>query len=253
MFRAWKAVDTLSYRLNKTERLRNGELVREAAFVKLRKPDSYYIAALEPKRGQEVIYVGRRDKARLVVHPGHFPDITLRLSVRSALATERQHHLVTHSGLQYTLDGLRRSLRAAQTAGDGSSVVYHGTAEVGGRACHVVELIAGRAKPKRVAAREGETLFDFAARVEQDAYVIYGANAEIDEPTDDLDAREYWVPAYYAGRSEWRVDAQTGLPLRVTFWDSRGRLYERYEYVGMKVNPPLTGRDFDPDNPDYDF
>jgi hypothetical protein len=253
MFDAWHRVDALSYRLDKTERLRGGELVHEAAFVKVRKPDSYYIAAPEPRRGQEVIYVGARDEDRFVVHPGRFPDITLELAVRGGLATRRQHHLVTHSGLQYTIDGLRQSLLAAREGGDDGRIVYTGTRVVGGRRCHAIETFAGSAKPANIAARDGEPLFDFAERVGQDAYVIYASNPEIDDVTDELGARDYVVPAYYSSHSEWMLDEETSLPLRVTFWDTRGSLYERYEYTGMRINPPLTDLDFDPENPRYDF
>lgn len=253
MFSAWHRVDALSYRLDKTERLRGGELVHEAAFVKLRRPDSYYIAALEPRRGQEVIYVGSRDRDRLVVHPGRFPDITLEISVRGGLATQRQHHLVTHSGLRYTIEGLRQMLLAARDGGDDGRIVYAGIRVVGGHRCHAIESYAGSAKPARIAARDGEPLFEFAERVGQDAYVIYSSNPEINDLTDELEARDYVVPPYYSSRSEWMLDEETSLPLRVTFWDADGSLYERYEYAGMRINPPLTDLDFDPENPGYGF
>lgn len=36
-------------------------------------------------------------------------------------------------------------------------------------------------------------------------------------------------------------------------WDRAGRIYERYTYKDLKLDVGLTARDFDPDNPKYDF
>ena len=103
----WQATQTLTYSFKKEERLKGGEIVREAVEVKLRRPAEFYIAAVEPERGQEVIYSARRDPKVLIVHTGSFPDITITLRVESSLATKRQHHLVTHSGFEGQGDSIR--------------------------------------------------------------------------------------------------------------------------------------------------
>ena len=36
-------------------------------------------------------------------------------------------------------------------------------------------------------------------------------------------------------------------------WDRGGRIYERYTYKDLKLDVGLTARDFDPDNPKYNF
>lgn len=253
LFDAWDAVQTMSYRLRKEERLRHGELVVEEVFIKLRKPDSFYIAALAPRRGQEVIYVGARDRKRLIVHPGRFPDFTLRLDIRGSLTTRRQHHTVAHSGLQYTLDNLRESLLAARQGATQGELLYGGKTVLFGWPAQIVVMAAADNDIVPLRAREDETLIAFGERVGQDPYVILYANPSIDSLTDELEARDYGVPVHYCAKTELVLDDATGLPLRITMWDARGNLYERYEFLEVKINPPMSDLDFNPDNPAYDF
>ncbi|MEE8410453.1 MAG: DUF1571 domain-containing protein [Myxococcota bacterium] len=249
----WDAVQTMSYRLRKAERLCHGELVREEVFIKLRKPDSFYIAGIAPRRGQEVIYVGSRDRNHLTVHPGHFPDFTLSLDIRGSLVTRRQHHIVAHSGLQYTLDGLRESLMAVRRGATHGELRYGGKTTLFGRPAQIVVMAAGDDDLVPLRAREDETLIAFGERIGQDPHVILCANPSVDSLTDELEARDYSVPVHYASKTELVLDDATGLPLRVTMWDAKANLYERYEYLEVKINPPLTDIDFNPDNPAYDF
>ena len=55
-----------------------------------------------------------RDPAHLIAHPGRFPDFTVKLDIRGSLATRRQRHLISHSGLDYTVNMQRRELLAAE-------------------------------------------------------------------------------------------------------------------------------------------
>ena len=250
---AWAKVDTLTYRFNKTEQMRDGEVIVEEVAVKLKKPLALYIAAILPRPGQEIIYDSRRDPNRFVVHPGRFPDVTLHLDPRGSLATRGQHHLLTHAGLSYSLETLRRGIRRSQKADEGGALRYLGTTTLWGRKVEIILFEAGDVTPLLVGAYEDEPLFDFAARVGADAYSIFAINPDIGAVNDELEARPYKVPKSYGAKTEFAIDLETGLPIRVTIWDRDGRIYERYEYREMVVNPTLTDRDFDPENPAYDF
>lgn len=164
--RACADLRTATYRLHKVERLRDGEVVVEEVDVRLRrKPAAFYLAAVKPRRGQEVIYDEARDARQLTAHPGHFPDVTVRLSIYGSLATARQHHPVTCSGFDYLLHTVTREIAEARRAPAGERMTYLGERTVGGRATEVVLLTAGNRSDRRVAAQAGETLFRFAERV----------------------------------------------------------------------------------------
>ena len=253
MSAAWAHVDTLTYRFNKTERMRDGTLIVEEVAVKLKKPLSLYIAAILPDRGQEIIYDPRHDPEHFVVHRGRFPDLTLHLDLYGSLATRGQHHLLTHAGLGYTLSTLKIGINGARKRAEGGVLRHVGTTTLWGRGVEVIRFEAGDLTPLEIPAHADETLLDFAARVGMDAYAIFSINPEIEQMTDELEARAYKVPKTYGARTELAIDLGTGLPIRVTIWDAAGRLYERYDYMDVVVNPRLTDIDFDPENPAYNF
>jgi outer membrane lipoprotein-sorting protein len=249
----WAATKTLTYRFVKTERMRDGKVIVEEARVKLRTPNTVYIGALKPHAGQEVIYDPKRDRRKLVVHPGTFPDVTVRLDIYGGTATKGQHHPVSHSGFDYTLRTIRSSVKAAKASPADERLEYRGPGKVNGRAVEIIALHAGTRGPRKAMAKDDESLFAFAERQGADPYLILVANPEIDALDDDLEEREYVVPAYYGKTTELKLDAELGLPLEQTIWDAAGNVYERYEFFEMVMNPPLTDADFDPENPAYKF
>jgi hypothetical protein len=243
---AWARVDTMTYRLHKVERMRDGEVIDEEIAVKLRKPLAVYAAAVKPRPGQEIIYDSSRDRHEFIVHPGHFPDVTLRLDIDGYLATRRQHHLISHLGLDYILRSILRF-------GARGRVTYTGDSTLLGRPVRWLLFESAKTDKKLVVAKEEETLFAFAERVGMDAYYVFYNNKDIGDITDTLDAKVYAVPPDYGARTELALDAETALPVQLTVWDAKGRMYERIELKEVVINPPLTELDFDPQNPAYDF
>lgn len=69
-----------------------------------------------------------------------------------------------------------------------------------------------------------------------------------------LDKQKY--PKFYAYRARIWIHKKLKLPVRVQIWDKedgRIRLVEDYGYEEIRTDVGLSGRDFDPDNPEYDF
>lgn len=250
----WERATAVTYTLKKSERLRNGRVIREELDVKLRKPKTLYVAQMKPRRGQEAIYDPGRDVEQLIAHPGHFPDFTVNLDVLGSYATKDQHHPVLHIGFAYTIGVVQRLLTQARERPCGERIEFVGTETVGGMALERVRIRGGKAPWKRVRARDDETVFAFADRVGIDPYVIYYNNPSIDDFTDELDdGSTYRVPPYYAPQLDLWFDPQTGMLRVMEARDYQQRLYERFEYLDMDLEPELTDRDFDPDNPEYDF
>jgi outer membrane lipoprotein-sorting protein len=250
----WAKVQTMTYRLEKRERLRSGEVRNEEVRGKLKKPMSLYLLALKPASGQEVIYVRQRNPQQIVVHPGTFPDVTLNLDVHGSLATAGQRHPVYHSGFEYTLGAVQRAVAVAAAEPRGERLEHVREDRFDGRVVDIVRLHAGGRAPSRQRAKDGETVFSFGKRVGMDPYAIFMNNPSIDEVSDELDeGEEYVVPAYYTAVMELWLDREHGLPLLQLATDESGAVVERYAYRDLVLNPALTDADFDPDNPAYDF
>jgi outer membrane lipoprotein-sorting protein len=251
--RTWGAARSAAYRIVKTERLRSDKVVIEELAIKYQKPGRVYVRMVRPVANREMIFDRTRDKRKLVVHNGQFPDLTLRLDIRGMLATNDQHHTIDNLGFDQSLDVFQGALAEARREGHGERLEYAGEGVFAGRKVHKVVMLTGRKKARDEPAREDESLFEFARRVGQDPYVIYVANPDIRALHSDLDEGErYLVPAYYAERCESWHDQETGMPLRQAMY-SRGKLYESYEHYDIKLDVPLAEQDFDPDNPSYGF
>jgi outer membrane lipoprotein-sorting protein len=251
--RTWGAARSATYRIVKTERLRSDKVVIEELAIKYLKPGRVYVRMVRPVPNREMIYDRTRDKRKLVVHNGQFPDLTLRLDVRGMLATNDQHHTIEQLGFDQALLTFQTALAEARKEGHGERLEYAGEGVFAGRKVHKVAMLTGRKQAREEVAREDESLFDFARRVGQDPYVIYVQNPDIRALHSELDEGErYVVPAYYAERCESWHDQETGMPLRQAMY-SRGKLYESYEHFDIQLDVPLTEKDFDPENPAYGF
>jgi len=250
----WKAAKSATYRIVKTERLRNGDVITEELAIKLRKPGNVYVRMIRPIKGREIIYNRVKTPRKLTVHNGAFPDLTLNLDVRGSLATRNQHHTIESLGFDQAVQVFKSALAVAKKSPHGEWLQYGGERTFAGRPVHYVIMNAGKRPARREVARDDESLFDFAERVGMDAYVIYNVNPQIRSLTSELDEGEsYLVPAYYAQRCDSWFDKETGMPLKQAMFDAKGTLYESYEHYDIKLNVDLADADFDVKNPAYGF
>ncbi len=58
---------------------------------------------------------------------------------------------------------------------------------------------------------------------------------------------------YYAHRIYICLDVKYNLPVRFIVYNDENQLIENYEIMNLKINTGLTDKDFDVDNPSYDF
>ena len=58
---------------------------------------------------------------------------------------------------------------------------------------------------------------------------------------------------YYCYRVILSFDEELHLPIRVVVYDWDDQIVEEYIHTELRLNPSLTGRDFDPDNGEYGF
>jgi outer membrane lipoprotein-sorting protein len=58
---------------------------------------------------------------------------------------------------------------------------------------------------------------------------------------------------YYCYRCIVNLDIETKMPIKSRIFDWEDQLVECYGYEGLKLNPGLSDKDFDPKNPDYHF
>jgi outer membrane lipoprotein-sorting protein len=233
----------------KHERFEDG--VEKAVMeFKFQRPFKVYIKYREPHTGREAIYKPGWNDGEAKVHKGSFPDVTMNLDPYGSWAMDGNHHPVTHFGLENTIKISANNLRKALKRKEGDFKVTED--KLWGQPIWKIEA----SFPKGghfTTAKEDETLWDISKRTGQDMFIIMWANKDFDDPDDPDEGDRVFIPRYYGGRAEFCVSKKTKLPIKASTWDWAGRLYESYEYPEMKFDVGLTAKDFDPDNPKYDF
>ncbi len=240
-------------KLQRQERFLDG-MKKQLNFFKFKKPFSVYLRFIDPFGGREVIFVRGWNDNELKVHKGSFPDITVSLDPRGSRAMERSHHSITQFGFENTLKLATKNLNLARKRKEGEIKVSDGGV-VNGRPVWKIEARFPKGG-RFVTARDDETLWDISRRTGQDMYLLLYTNHQkndYDEP-DDVDGGDrVFIPRYYGGQTEFYVTKDKSIPVRVVIRDWRGRLYEQYDYSEVKLNVGLTRKDFDAENPAYNF
>jgi hypothetical protein len=240
-------------KLYRQERFLDG-MKNQLNFFKFKKPFSVYLRFIDPFGGREVIFVRGWNDNELKVHKGSFPDITVSLDPKGSRAMERSHHPISQFGFANTLKMASKNLNLARKRNEGEIKVSDGGV-VNGQPVWKIESRF----PKGghfVTAKDDETLWDISRRTGQDMYLLLYTNHQkndYDEPDDVDEGDRVFIPRYYGGRTEFYVTKDKSIPVRVVIRDWQGRLYEQYDYTEIKLNVGLTSKDFDPDNPAYDF
>lgn len=234
----------------KKERFEEGVETAVMEF-KFQKPFKVYVKYRKPHQGREAIYIPGWNDNEVKVHKGSFPDLTVNLDPFGGTAMDGNHHPVTHFGLESTIRISANNLRKAIKRGEGEFKVTDGGMMHGKKVWKIAATFPRGGY--HTTAKEDETLWDISKRTGQDMFLIMYTNKEFDDPDDPDEDDKVFIPRYYGGRAEFILDKETGLPVKVSTWDWNGRLYESYEYPELVLNPGLTPKDFDPDNPAYDF
>jgi outer membrane lipoprotein-sorting protein len=236
--------------LIKRERI-GDELVEQTIEFKFSRPFKVYVKYVEPHAGREGIYVRGSNKNRLRAHKGSTPDLAVRLNPRGRIAMTDNHHPITSFGLERMLEVGAENIRKAIERQDATLSISDGGV-VHGEPTWRID-VESRSGGRYVTAKRYEDLWELAARVRQDMYVILHHNEDIDSPTDLRAGQRVFVPRYYAGRGKYFIGKRTFMMLKAASWDHDGNLYESYEYPVLELNPGLDNRDFDQRNKNYEF
>jgi hypothetical protein len=243
-------VKDYSGKMIKYERF-DDEVKKAIISFKFARPFKVYLKFHQPHEGREAIYIKGWNDNEMRAHKGSFPDLTLNLDPQGGMAMDDNHHPVTQFGLENTIRMSMLNLGHAMDRKEGDFKVSDG-GTLNGKQVWKMEAKF----PKGgyfTTAKEDETLWDISKRTKMDMYMIMYSNKEYDDPDDPDEGDKVFIPRYYGARVVFLMDKQTALPVKMTTWDRAGRLYESYEYVEINLNVGLTKKDFDPDNPKYDF
>jgi len=213
-----ETIQDYSCTLHKRERINGSLTEQEAMFVKVRhEPFSVYVYFLTPAKmkGQEAIFVRGKNDGNILAHPP--AGLKKRLVGTVSLKPDS---MLAMSGNRYPMTelGLKRLTERLIEVGEHDSQLGE---------CDV-KVRAG-AKINRRDCTCIEVVHPFPRR----EFLFHLAKIYVDS--------EHNLPTRYEAY-EWPQEAG-GAPV----------LTEEYTYTNLKLNNGFTDKDFDPNNPEYDF
>lgn len=180
-----------------------------------------YLKFLRPDEaeGREVIWVADKNDGQILGHEGGWKGLlTLKLDPLGKIAMWGNRYPVTEIGFQKLIEQLLVRGQQIQESG-GAVVEMIDGYQVGDRSCLLI-----RVKPHRMQMGKlpDGTVFEFSL-----------AEIALDQ--------ERSIPLYYAA---YGIPESTG---------GTPPLLESYQYLDVEINVGLEEKDFDPENPEYQF
>lgn len=243
-------IKTLSFRMDKTERIK-GKMMPGSQDVKLNvSPFRVYLKVHVPNKGAEVLYREGENKGNCKVNPNAFPYMTLNLDPDGAILRKDQHHSVKQLGFAYTGDLLNHVYNKYKSKIE-DYVDINGEVTYDGRKCWNVTLTNKEYKIENYTVQAGEDIIKIARKLRLDEYSLLELNNIKD--FDDVKAGQtIKVQNSLCKKIEMYIDQENYLPLYQKLFDEKG-LMATYEYTKLKINPHFHADEFNAEYKDYKF
>lgn len=251
MFKKIETIKTMTYRLEKKERIKN-KIIEEALFIKLSiEPFKVYSKMDFPKEGLEVLYDADWEKKKAIINTNSFPWVNVRFSPTGKTMRKDQHHTILDSGykkitssIQFEYqDYLKKGLEMTE---------YKGEALIDDKKCWVLEFTNPRFSLTNYTVNEGEHLTTIANKFKLSDYMILENNKEV-RFYDDIEAGQHIkIPTSYSKKMILYIDQSALIPLKVEVCDTKG-LYEEFTFRNVQLNVVFKENEFSEDYEEYGF
>lgn len=234
---------------NHTQERIGGKMVKDYTMVKVnRQPYKMYLIQYKDG-GSEVLYNATTNKDKVVVNPGIFPYLTLKLSPFCSFLRKSSHHTIFRADLQYSYQMIAHILNCKS---QNTHFTYQGEEDIEHKKFYVLNLEIEDYKKLQYLVKPKEDLVRIANRLFLSDYKILELNPSLSY-YDDVDAGDLiTITNYYAKKFTLYIDQITHLPYIIKVYDEKG-LFESYLFSDFKVDAPLSDIDFSEKNPQYGF
>ena len=251
MFKTADKVTTLKYEMHKMERVED-KLKKSIVFSKFRRyPLSVYLKQIDPREGLEVLYPEHIGSDKAIINPNSFPWFNFKTDPNGSIMRNDQHHSIADSGFDHFM-GIMKFLISKYQNEIKDLVSLKNDTVFDGKGCHVVVFNNPHFKYIEHKVKEGENLFEIAAKNKISEYMILEKNKIIDNYFDISMGQKITIPNDYAPKMVLYIDKNLNLPLVIEVYDDKD-FYERYEYRKLEFNPIITDEEFTTEYKDYDF
>ena len=251
VFAAIDNIETLRFKLKKTERI-EGVLKYGEQDVKFnRKPMKVYTYVVAPHKGVEVLYIDGKNNDDAYINPNAFPYMNLNFDPYGSVMRKGNHHTVHEVGFDYIYDILKKTDQISDTEFD-KYFLYTGDVKLNNRDCYKLEVDYFNYKLVNYTVLANENVTAIAYKLQLSDYFILELNKNIEDYDDVKEGDQIVVPNAYAKKTILYVDKSNNLPIFQAMYDEKG-LFEQYEFLNLLLNPKIAEEEFTRDFKDYGF
>lgn len=241
---------TYEYTMIQTERI-NGKNVRNKIFTKVNvNPVKVFVDNIEgDNAGTHVLYVHgeNSNKALVSVLWG------VSLSPFNSKIRANQHHTILDSGFGLLQSSIKDGIKRADAQKEFNTVFkLAGEVTYDGRKCYKVVIDDPTFAYEKYTIKGGESLYDISIKRNVCEQLIVERNANLKNFDSAKDGLVIEIPTSYARKTVLYIDKLNYHPIYQEMHDEKG-LFEKYEFLGLKVNPKFADNEFKKDFPSYKF
>ena len=245
-------IKSLQYEIRQMERI-DGKMIDQKSLIKYDRVNLKIYAKLlnGDTEGLEILYVKGSNNQKALINPNGFPWINVSLSPFGNQMRNGQHHTILDAGYELFAP-LMESMLNQYGKEINSMAKNNGTRTFDGKQVWDIDIKNHHFKWVDYVVKKGETLTTIASRNKVSEYMMMIKNKGVDSYTDIKAGQTIKIPTDYAARITLFIDQQTMLPLMLKIYDEKG-LFEHYEFLNLKLDPPFQSDEFSKNFKDYSF
>jgi outer membrane lipoprotein-sorting protein len=241
---------TYEYTMVQNERI-NGKMYRNKIFTKFNvNPVKVFIDNLEgDNAGTHVLYVHGENSNKVLVSVLW----GVSLSPFNSKIRANQHHTILDSGFKLLLSSIKDGIKRADAENEFNTVFkLAGEVTFDGKKCYKIIIDDPTFTYEKYTIKGGESLYDISIKRNICEQLIVERNANLKNFYSAKDGLEIEIPSSYARKTILYIDKSNYHPIYQEMHDEKG-LFEKYEFLGLKVNPKFADNEFKKDFPGYKF
>jgi len=231
------SIQTMKFTLSNEERIGKSMMKGTQQVSMNIDPFQCHITMIEPGKGEELVYAGKKYDYKAVYEPSGFPYFQIELDPYGPLMRKNNHHTIFDLGYGKMMAILQFHMRP----GDYNmkvSEILRGDKEV-----YKIEIEFINFKYYTMKVDRVEKLTAIAKRLYLNDYMLSELN-DIDLWDDLKVGSMIKVPNSYAKKIELYIDKANGLPLSQVVYDELG-VYEKYDFSNLKINISIPEKRFE--------
>jgi len=251
MFSNIEAINSLTFKLKKKERV-EGKLMQGEQDVKFnRQPKKIYTKIIAPNAGVELLWVEGKNNQKVYLNPNGFPFTNLSFDPYSSTLRKGNHHTIYEVGFDY-IKAIIESIALKSEKNFDNIFTLDGTVMFDGKSCYKIIINVSDFKYIPYVVKEGETLTSIAYSQLLSDFMLLDINPKIKDYTDVKAGQVIIVPNAYAPKTILYIDKNTFLPLVQIIIDEKG-IFEQYEFHNLKLDPFINPQEFSKEFEEYHF